>query len=88
MNGPPGSGKTTLAGIAFGSHGADSGEAVLDGVALRDLDPTQLRQTIRVVSEEPLLLATSLRDNLLLGAFGEIDDETLLTRWTSRGPTR
>ncbi len=78
VNGPPGSGKTTLAAIASGLMEPDAGEAVLDGVALRDLDPTQLRQTIRVVSEEPLLLATSLRDNLLLGAYGEIGDETLL----------
>ncbi len=65
VNGPPGSGKSTLAAIASGLMEPDAGEAVLDGVALRDLDPTQLRQTIRVVSEEPLLLATSLRDNLL-----------------------
>jgi ATP-binding cassette subfamily B protein len=78
VNGPPGSGKTTLAGIASGLVEPDSGAVVLDGIALPDLDPTQLRRTIRVVSEEPLLLATSLRDNLLLGAYGEIDDAQLL----------
>ena len=85
VNGSPGSGKSTLAGIASGLMEPDSGEAVLDGIALQDLDPTQLRQTIRVVSEEPLLLATSLRDNLLLGAFGEIDDETLLDALRTAG---
>ena len=75
VSGPPGCGKSTLAGIASGLIDPDSGEASLDGIALDDLDPAQLRQTIRVVSEEPLLLAATLRDNLLLGAWGEIDDD-------------
>ncbi len=60
VSGPPGSGKTTLAGIASGLVDPDEGDASLDGVALDDLDPGQLRQTIRVVSEEPLLLAATL----------------------------
>ena len=85
VNGPPGSGKSTLAGIASGLMEPDSGAAVLDGVALHDLDPTELRRTIRVVSEEPLLLATSLRDNLLLGAYGEIDDAQLLDALLTAG---
>jgi ATP-binding cassette, subfamily B, bacterial len=76
--GPPGCGRTTLAAIASGFTDPDAGTASLDGVELRDLDPGQLRQTIRVVSEEPLLLAATLRDNLLLGAWGEIDDDSLL----------
>ena len=77
VSGPPGCGKTTLAGIASGLTDADRGTASLEGVPLEELDPTQLRQTIRVVSEEPLLLAATLRENLLLGAWGEIDDDQL-----------
>ena len=57
----------------------------LDGIELADLDPTQLRQTIRVVSEEPLLLAASLRDNLLLGAWGEISDDAMLDAMRAAG---
>ena len=69
--------RRTLAGIASGLIDAGRGRgASLDGIALADLDPAQLRQTIRVVSEEPLLLAATLRDNLLLGACGEIDDDS------------
>ena len=47
--------------------------------------PAQLRQTIRVVSEEPLLLAATLRDNLLLGAWGEIDDDAMLDAMRTAG---
>ena len=79
VNGPPGSGKTTLAGDRVRAHRRRT-RARPCSTASRshDLDPAQLRQTIRVVSEEPLLLAATLRDNLLLGACGEIDDETML----------
>src|SRR5262245_49381330 len=56
VSGPPGCGKTTLAAIASGLEDPDGGSASLDGIELADLDPAQLRQTIRVVSEEPLLL--------------------------------
>ena len=63
----------------------DSGDASLDGIALDDLDPAQLRQTIRVVSEEPLLLAATLRDNLLLGAWGEIDDDAMVDAMRTAG---
>ena len=77
MHGDPGSGKSTLAGIACGLAVPTTGVVLLDGIPLADLDPTQVRRAIRVVSEEPLLLATSLRDNLLLGAFGDISDEQL-----------
>jgi ATP-binding cassette subfamily B protein len=85
VSGPPGCGKTTLAGIASGLVDPDEGEALLDGIALDDLDPAQLRQTIRVVSEEPLLLAATLRDNLLLGAWGEIDDDAMVDAMRTAG---
>ncbi|MEX1008335.1 MAG: ABC transporter ATP-binding protein [Acidimicrobiia bacterium] len=85
VSGPPGCGKTTLAGIASGLVEPDEGHASLDGIALADLDPGQLRQTIRVVSEEPLLLAATLRDNLLLGAWGEIDDEAMIDAMRTAG---
>jgi ATP-binding cassette, subfamily B, bacterial len=85
VNGAPGSGKTTLAGIASGLVDPDAGTAMLDGIALDDLDPGQLRQTIRVVSEEPLLLAATLRDNLLLGAWGEIDDQVMIDAMHTAG---
>ena len=77
VHGAPGSGKSTLASIGAGLTAPTTGVAILDGTPHADLDPTQLRRAIRVVAEEPLLLATSLRDNLLLGAFGDVTDAML-----------
>ena len=85
VHGSPGSGKSTLAGIAAGLLYPDSGEARLDGLPLAELDPPDLRRAIRVVSEEPLLLAATLRDNLLLGAWGEITDDELIAALRTAG---
>jgi ATP-binding cassette subfamily B protein len=85
VHGSPGSGKSTLAGIASGLLDTSDGEARLDGLPLAELDPGDLRRAIRVVSEEPLLLAASLRDNLLLGAWGDITDEQLVDALRTAG---
>lgn len=77
VTGSPGTGKSTLAGIASGMLDLDEGCVSLDGIDLQELDPVDLRRVVRVVSEEPLLFAASLRDNLLMGAWGEVDDDAL-----------
>ena len=64
------------------------GDACLDGLALEELDPSELRRSIRVVAEEPLLLAASLRDNLRWARRGEIDDESSSKRCAPPAPTR
>jgi ATP-binding cassette subfamily B protein len=85
VHGSPGSGKTTLAGISSGLVAPSDGEARLDGLPLEEMDPTELRRAVRVVSEEPLLLAATLRDNLLLGAWGEITDQQLVSALHTAG---
>jgi len=45
----------------------EQGTIALDDVDLRDLDPTWLRQQIGVVTQEPLLFARSIADNIAYG---------------------
>jgi len=45
----------------------DSGSISLDGVDLRQLDLYWLRDQIGYVGQEPVLFASSLRENLLFG---------------------
>lgn len=45
----------------------DSGSITLDGVDLRDLDLYWLRRQIGYVGQEPVLFATTIRENLLFG---------------------
>lgn len=45
----------------------DEGKITLDGIDLRDLDLKWLRQQIGYVGQEPVLFATTIRENLLFG---------------------
>lgn len=48
---------------------------LLDGVDLRELNLTWLRQQIGVVSQEPVLFATTIRENLIYGRDGVTQEE-------------
>ena len=45
----------------------DEGRVTLDGIDLRELDVYWLREQIGYVGQEPVLFATTLRENLLFG---------------------
>lgn len=62
--GPSGGGKSTVAQLLSRFYDPDQGALVLDGVPFTDLDPDWLRRQVGVVSQEPLLFATSVRDNI------------------------
>ena len=77
VTGAPGAGKSTLAAVAAGLLTPTAGRIVLDGEPIGELDPTEFRRAVRMVAEEPLLLATTLRENLVLGAEPGTTDETI-----------
>ena len=66
--GRSGSGKSTLSRLLMGFYAPDEGQVLLDGIDLRQVDVTDLRQQIGYVAHDLPLLAGSLRDNLTLGA--------------------
>jgi ATP-binding cassette subfamily B (MDR/TAP) protein 1 len=45
----------------------DHGRVTLDGVDLRDIDLDWLRNQIGYVGQEPVLFATTIKENLLFG---------------------
>ncbi|XP_047061877.1 ABC transporter B family member 1 [Lolium rigidum] len=65
--GSSGSGKSTVVSLIERFYDPSSGEIMLDGVELKDLKLRWLRSQIGLVSQEPALFATSIRENLLLG---------------------
>ena len=85
VNGPPGSGKSTIAAVASGLLIPNRGTAFLDGLELEEADPAELRRSIRVVAEEPMLFATSLRENLRMGAPEDVDDDMILKALRTAG---
>jgi ATP-binding cassette, subfamily B, bacterial len=62
-----GCGKSTLTALATRLYEVTGGSVELDGVDVRDLDRTDLRQHIAMAFEDATLFSASVRDNVLLG---------------------
>ncbi|KAL0483842.1 ABC transporter B family member [Acrasis kona] len=62
--GESGGGKSTCIQLLQRFYDPDSGYITLDGVDIKELDPTFLRKNIGVVSQEPFLFGTSVRENI------------------------
>ena len=65
--GPTGSGKTTLLALVPGFHVPTRGRLLIDGIDVRELDPTHLRRSVAIVFQETFLFSASVADNIALG---------------------
>jgi len=66
--GPSGSGKSTVISLVSRFYDVDKGAVLIDGVDIRTYDPQWLRGQIGLVSQEPVLFATSVEDNIMYGS--------------------
>lgn len=73
--GESGAGKSTLANLILGFYFPDTGRVEIDGVEIRDINLRTLRERIGVVSQENVLLNTSIRENLLYGRMDAKEEE-------------
>ncbi len=67
LTGPSGSGKTTVVDLVIGLLKPQSGDVVIDNVALNKLDMRAWRRLIGYVPQETLLLHASIAHNVTLG---------------------
>ncbi|KAL4455399.1 hypothetical protein ABPG74_012551 [Tetrahymena malaccensis] len=65
--GESGSGKSTIVQLIERFYDPQGGNIYLDGINLKDFKLTSLRQSIGYVGQEPVLFATTIRENLLYG---------------------
>ncbi|MGM0399957.1 MAG: ABC transporter ATP-binding protein [Chloroflexota bacterium] len=68
--GPTGAGKTTIAQLLMRFYDVSSGSIRIDGIDIRDLEISSLREQLGVVPQEPFLFQGSLAYNI---AFGNLD---------------
>ncbi len=65
--GPSGAGKTTVIQLIQRFWDPLAGRITLDGIDLRDMRRDDFRQEIALVPQDPVIFATSARDNIALG---------------------
>lgn len=73
--GPSGAGKTTIVNLALRLFDVEGGRILLDGRDIRTLTQASLRAQFGVVSQEPMLMHRSIRDNIAYGKPGASEAE-------------
>jgi ABC-type multidrug transport system fused ATPase/permease subunit len=75
--GGSGTGKSTLIALIDRLYDIERGMITIDNVDIKDLQPTWLRENIGVVSQEPVLFDTSIKDNIRYGCDGCTDEQII-----------
>ncbi|TKW35603.1 hypothetical protein SEVIR_2G385400v4 [Setaria viridis] len=73
--GASGSGKSTVIALLERFYDPTAGEVILDGVDIRRLRLNWLRAQMGLVSQEPALFATSIRENIRFGKEDATEEE-------------
>ena len=73
--GPSGAGKTTLLNLVARFYDPVAGAVRFDGVDLRDLRLRDVQSRIAIVTQDPFLFSTTIRENIRCGRPAATDDE-------------
>lgn len=65
--GKSGSGKSSIINLIERFYNVSSGEILFDGANIKDLNPQWYKQQIAIVSQEPVLFSTSIKENIIYG---------------------
>jgi len=70
--GPSGGGKSTIVSLMERFYDVPEGDILIDGRNIKDLDPEWYRSHVALVSQEPVLFATSIKENISYGISREV----------------
>lgn len=73
--GPSGAGKTTILQLLMRFYDPQSGAVRIDGIDLRDMARGDFRRAIALVPQDPVIFATSARENIRFGRPDATDAE-------------
>ncbi len=73
--GPSGAGKTTIIQMILRFYDPQTGRILLDGHALSDLGRDAFREHIALVPQDPVIFATSARENIRFGRLNATDEQ-------------
>lgn len=75
--GPSGSGKTTLVKLLLGLYKPNQGEVLYNHIKSTDIDLTELRRQLGLVSQDSQLFSGTIKDNLLFAKPNATDEEIM-----------
>lgn len=75
--GPSGAGKSTLFQLALRFYDPQQGRVLLDGIDLREADPSEVRSRIALVPQETVIFAASAKDNIRYGRWDASEAEII-----------
>ena len=75
--GPSGAGKTTIIQMILRFYDPQSGRITLDGIDLRDVARDAFRRSVALVPQDPVIFATSARENIRFGRLDATDAEII-----------
>lgn len=73
--GPSGAGKSTVFQLLLRFHDPQAGRVLLDGTDIRELDPGDLRRSIALVPQDPVIFGTTARENLRYGKLDASEEQ-------------
>ncbi|KAL8193507.1 hypothetical protein R6Q57_026642 [Mikania cordata] len=76
--GQSGSGKSTIIGLIERFYDPDKGVVKVDGKDIRSYHLRTLRKCIALVSQEPMLFASTIRENIIFGASKEVSESEIV----------
>ena len=75
--GNSGGGKTTILSLLMRLYDVDNGEIIINGLNIKEYDYTYLKSLFGYIPQEPILMNTTIRDNILMGKTG-ISDKAII----------
>ena len=75
--GPSGAGKSTVANLLPRFYDVTGGSLTIDGIDVRDVTFSSLRQQIGLVPQETMLFNATVRENILYGHLDATDEEVV-----------
>lgn len=75
--GPSGSGKSTLVKLLVGLYRPEAGSVHFNGILSTEIDPSEIRSQLGLVSQESQLFSGTIRDNLLFVKPNASDEELM-----------
>ena len=78
-----GSGKSTIQKLILGLYEPDSGQILIDGIDIKQIDPADLRKHINYVSQDVMLFRGTVRDNIAFRASHATDGSIIKAAYIS-----